>query len=167
LENRGQIVLVRVDNRLVHGQLLEAWIPALAAEAVCIANDDVAGDIFRQTVIRMAVPGEIEVLMCPVAELPHLVPFSETKGKRIIVLFCNIADAVRAYKSGFCFSRLNLGNIFSDECLLACSRAVSLGKEDVEDLGRLLVEKGVTVEIQGVPRERPVNFATFLCNKDV
>jgi len=61
LESIYEIVLVRVDERLIHGQILEAWVPFLKAACIIVANDGVAADFFRETVMRMAVPSETEL----------------------------------------------------------------------------------------------------------
>ena len=53
------IALVRVDNRLVHGQILEAWVPFIKAKCIFVVDDNSASDFFCETVIRMAVPSEI------------------------------------------------------------------------------------------------------------
>jgi mannose/fructose/N-acetylgalactosamine-specific phosphotransferase system component IIB len=55
------MMLVRVDNRLVHGQILEAWVPFVEARCIMVVDDNSAGDFFCETVIRMAVPSDIEV----------------------------------------------------------------------------------------------------------
>ena len=52
------IALVRVDNRLVHGQIIEGWVPYVRANCIFVVDDDVASDFFRETVIKMAVPRE-------------------------------------------------------------------------------------------------------------
>jgi len=55
------IALVRVDSRLVHGQIIEAWVPYLKIRCICVANDEVANDFFRETVMKLAVPQGVEV----------------------------------------------------------------------------------------------------------
>lgn len=152
------IVLVRVDNRLVHGQLLEAWIPRLAAESIFIVNDEVAGDIFRETVIRIAVPKEIEVNIFGVEEFAGTHQFVRGQGKNTIVLFSNISDALRAFQHGFRFTKLNVGNIFNDDCILCCSPAVSLGRKDLDEIKALLKEEGVSVELRGLPKDKSLDF---------
>ncbi len=57
------IELVRVDNRLVHGQILESWVPHVKAQCIIVADDAIAGDVLNKTVIRMAVPSEIELII--------------------------------------------------------------------------------------------------------
>ncbi|MDI6726272.1 MAG: PTS sugar transporter subunit IIB [Smithellaceae bacterium] len=156
------IVLVRVDNRLVHGQLLEAWVPHLDADCIIIVDDEVMGDVFRETVIRMAVPREVEVIVSGVGEFAGSFQFTKGAGKNTIVLFCNIADAVRAFNLGFRFDKLNVGNVFSEQCALCCSRSVSLGRGDLDHIIGLLNDSGVTVELRGVPNDRPADFRQII-----
>jgi len=151
------IVLVRVDNRLVHGQLLEAWIPRLGAECLIIANDEVAVDIFRETVIRMAVPKEIEVNIFGVEEFAKTHRFERGQGIKTIVLFSNITDALRAFQQGFRFIKLNVGNIFSDDSVLCCSRSVYLRQKDLDEIG-VLIKEEVLVELRGLPKDKSLNF---------
>ena len=104
------IALVRVDNRLVHGQILEAWVPFIKAKCIFVVNDNAAGDFFCETVIRMAVPSEIEVNILSVEEFAKLYTYNQGRRQRTIVLFSNIADACRAYKLGFNFQYLKSYN---------------------------------------------------------
>ena len=49
----------RVDNRLVHGQVIEAWLPYTGAKHLVVANDELAGDVIRQQIIELAVPHRV------------------------------------------------------------------------------------------------------------
>ena len=49
----------RVDNRLVHGQVIEAWLPYTGARHLIVANDELAADALRQQIIELAVPQRI------------------------------------------------------------------------------------------------------------
>ncbi|MDD4357779.1 MAG: PTS sugar transporter subunit IIB, partial [Smithellaceae bacterium] len=97
------IALVRVDNRLVHGQILEAWVPFVKAKCIMVVDDNAASDFFCETVIRMAVPSDIEVNICSVEDFAASYVFSQGNGKKSIVLFSNIADALKVYQNGFHF----------------------------------------------------------------
>src|SRR5512138_1150368 len=109
--------LVRVDNRLVHGQILEAWIPSTRSSMIVVVDDYVASDFFRETVIKMAVPREVEVVVSSVDNFATHFKYQKGQGKKAIVLFSGIADALRAYQGGFAFDRLNIGNVYSEACL--------------------------------------------------
>jgi len=150
------IALVRVDNRLVHGQILEAWVPYLHASCIVVADDEVACDFFRETVIRMAVPREVAVMICGVDELPKNCATGRG-GRKTIILFSRIADALAACRLGFSFKKLNIGNVYNENCTLCCTPSVLLSEGDISDISSLH-EMGVQIELQRVPQEKPVDF---------
>ncbi|MDD5712883.1 MAG: PTS sugar transporter subunit IIB [Smithellaceae bacterium] len=156
-QTTADIVLVRVDNRLVHGQIIEAWVPHTKAARIVVADDSVADDFFRETVIRMAVPKGVEVNVFSVEEFARGHVYGVGNGKRTIVLFSTIADALEAYRLGFAFEKLNVGNVYSEACLKKCSSSVFLGREDICNIKRLLENK-VEVELKRVPRDKPIDI---------
>lgn len=156
------IVLVRVDSRLVHGQILEAWVPYIKAKCIMVVNDKVAEDPFFETVIRMAVPSDMEVITSSVADFARNYKFTHGNGKKTIVLFSSIADACEAFRGGFRFDRLNVGNVYNNEYKVCCSSSVFLCEDEITQLQNLLKETGVFVELQRVPKGRAVNIKEAL-----
>jgi len=163
------IALVRVDNRLVHGQIIEAWVPYIKARCIIVVNDNIANDFYSETVIRMAVPSKIEVIFITVDEIAKNFTFSRNNGKKTIVLFSNIADVAKAYGQGFHFDRLNIGNIYNEEFQLCCSPSVFLSETDIKEILRLMEEEGVKIELESVPRKRAINIRDAIgkyCSKE-
>jgi len=156
------IALVRVDSRLVHGQILEAWVPFIKADCIIVVNDKVAADPFFETVIRMAVPSDMEVIISSVEDFVRDYSFTHGRGKKAIVLFSSIADACKAFSMGFRFDRLNIGNVYNNEYKVCCSPSVFLCNEEITSLEELLKETGVFVELQRVPKGRAVNIKEAL-----
>jgi PTS system mannose-specific IIB component len=151
------ISLVRVDNRLVHGQILEAWIPYVNADCVIVVDDLTASDIFRETIIRMAVPREIDVLVKGVEEFAKTTPFHQGDGRKTIVLFSAVAPVRRAFELGFRFTKLNIGNIHNESYTICCTPSVLLSQDDIRDV-MFLRDSGVRIELRRVPREKPLDF---------
>jgi PTS system mannose-specific IIB component len=152
------IALVRVDNRLVHGQILEAWVPYIKAKCIIVVDNVIACDFYCETVIRMAVPSKIEVIIISVEEFVKNYTFSRNNGKKTIVLFSTISDVTKAYKMGFHFDKLNIGNIYNEDFKLCCAPSVFLCDTDILDILKLSEENGVNIELKRVPRERAVNI---------
>jgi mannose/fructose/N-acetylgalactosamine-specific phosphotransferase system component IIB len=159
------ITLVRVDNRLIHGQILEAWVPFTQASSIVVVDDEVAGDFFRETVIRMAVPREVEVIVSGVQEFARDYPYTTGQGKKTIILFSTIADACRAFSAGFKFDKLNLGNVHHDQSegeKIRCSSCVFLDNNDIQCVVNLMDTAGVRVELQRIPQEEPVDVREIM-----
>jgi PTS system mannose-specific IIB component len=155
------ITLVRVDNRLVHGQILEAWVPFLRASCIVVVDDQVATDYYCETVIRMAVPHEVGVIICGTREFAETYSFHQGSGQKTIVLFSKISDALTVYRLGYRFEQLNIGNVYNENCRLCCTPSVLLSGDDLRDISALHGE-GVKIELRRVPREKPVNFDDFI-----
>lgn len=151
------VTFVRVDNRLIHGQILEAWVPFIGASRIVVVNDEVANDIFRETVVRMAVPQEIEVLIYGVNEFAENYVNRKDNEKKTIILFSDIDDSMKAYKSGFHFDQLNIGNVHCGEDTICCATSIFLSKEDIMNITSL-IDLGVKVELQCVPRDKSRDF---------
>jgi mannose/fructose/N-acetylgalactosamine-specific phosphotransferase system component IIB len=152
------IALVRIDNRLVHGQILEAWVPFIKARCIVVVNDSAASDFYCETVIRMAVPSKIEVIIITVEDFAKNFTLSRNGGKKTIVLFATVADACRAYNLGFHLDKLNIGNIYNEEYKLCHGTSVFLCDNEIRDLLKLLENDGVEIVIRRIPRERAVNI---------
>ena len=151
------ITLVRVDNRLVHGQILEAWVPFLRASCIVVVDDRVASDYYCETVIRMAVPREVEVVISGTREFAETHTFHQGSGQKTIVLFSKISDALAVYRFGYRFDKLNIGNVYNENCQLCCTPSVLLSDADLRDISTLH-EEGVKIELRRVPREKPADF---------
>jgi len=156
-----QFSLVRVDSRLVHGQIIETWLPFLKATRIIVVNDEVAGNFFRETVIRMAVPRDVEVLIYGVDEFGRSDAARQTENEMAIVLFSGVNDVVRSWEAGFRFKKLNIGNLYSENWVLQCSTSVCLADEDIAHV-RFLIDAGVTVELRSVPSDRMVDLRNLL-----
>jgi mannose/fructose/N-acetylgalactosamine-specific phosphotransferase system component IIB len=129
----------------------------LRASCIIVVDDHVASDYFCESVIRMAVPREVEVIICGLKEFAETYSFQQGIGKKTIVLFSKIADALTVYRLGFRFDKLNIGNVYNEECKIRCTASVLLSDGDVRDLSALRAE-GVQIDLQPVPREKPVDY---------
>jgi len=150
-------ILVRVDNRLVHGQILEAWVPYCSAARIVILNDEVAGDPFRESVIRMVVPSNIEVQVFPVERFSRKFKADEWHDRHTIVLLKDIDDALKAFRAGFTFDRLNIGNVHNENGKYCVTSSIYLSDGE-RDLLQELTGAGVAVELRCIPKDKPINF---------
>ncbi|AMV72562.1 hypothetical protein JCM30471_10810 [Desulfuromonas carbonis] len=150
------IVLVRIDNRLIHGQVLEAWVPAVRANCIVVANDQAASAPFQRMLMEAAVPKGIKVLIGSVAESSALLSTGELDDFRVLLLYATSEDALRGLRSGAPFHELNLGNMHAGAGKQKLSCTIALDPEDIGNLQQLEAD-GVRIMSQCIPsdRERP------------
>ncbi len=155
------ILLVRIDDRFIHGQILEAWIPFLKAQSVIVANDALAQDDFQITIMSMAIPERIKFRIVTLDGMVALYDDPELNGKRTLVIVSSIKDAYRLSTLGVVFTDLNIGNNKGTDTSKQISYSVWVDKEDLKMLGTLM-EKGIYVSLQSVPRERNIDMKSII-----
>jgi len=155
------IVLVRVDSRLIHGQILEAWIPYTKANAIVVVDDEVSRNVLRRSVMEMAVPSSVEVTFDTVDEVVDEFKNGVFSQKSTIVLFSNIIDLKTAYDRGFTIKNLNLGNMHYCEGKVQISKNICVGLGDSLCI-RELSEKGVVIDSRSVPVEKNVELIELI-----
>ncbi len=147
------IVLTRIDDRLIHGQILETWVPSLNVNCILVGNDLVAGNALHRKLIRASVSKNIEVLFGKIGDLKQLLSDSEVKKMRVLLLFNSSKDALTAFQSGVGFSDINLGNLHGNPGGAEITCSVFLHQDDIDNLSSL-EKSGVKVSIQCVPSDR-------------
>ena len=148
------MVLVRIDNRLIHGQIIETWLPYTGAQAVVVANDELAHDVLQQEIMALAIPQTVNsFFVCVEALSRTLEARVNGDGEDFIVLFSNCADAKRAFDAGFGFDILNVGNVHYSPGKKQVSPSVALSDED-ESCLRHLNRKGVQLDFRCVPNDQ-------------
>jgi PTS system mannose-specific IIB component len=150
------ISFVRVDNRLIHGQVIEAWLPALQISRVVVADDEVARNSLAQAAMGLAVPGRISVKVTPLngAKLSDL----DSSPEPALLLVRDVKDALHARELGVRCPRVTVGNVHFAPGRVQISPSVFLGPEELESL-KTLAKAGVTVELQTVPKDKPLSLA--------
>ncbi len=150
------ISLVRVDNRLIHGQVVEAWVPRLRATRMVVADDEAFQSPLVRAAMGLAVPSSVEVWIEPLTGVQY--PTLVEDASRTLLLIRDVAGVLAARERGLRLTHLNLGNIHYGPGRRKVSASVFLSKEELDQLKRL-VDQGVEVEARGVPTDALVDFA--------
>lgn len=142
----------RIDNRLVHGQIIEAWLPHIRAKTLLVANDDLASDDLRQEIMSLAVPSGISFMCCPVSEVVSMLRrvVKNNPDQHVLILFSDCADARAAHMTGLSFSLVNIGNLHYGPGKEQVCEHIALGAEDRTCL-KYFKEHGVEIDFRCVP----------------
>ncbi|TLM68976.1 MAG: PTS sugar transporter subunit IIB [Deltaproteobacteria bacterium] len=147
------IVLARIDSRLIHGQVLEAWVPYVKADCIVVANDAAARTPLQRMIMQAAVPRDIRLEIDTLEEAVALLASPELAGKRILLLFASSDDALQVRRLGVDFVKLNLGNMHAADGKCRYSCTIALDQHDIDNL-RAIEAFGVTIMAQCVPADR-------------
>jgi mannose/fructose/N-acetylgalactosamine-specific phosphotransferase system component IIB len=150
------ISLVRVDNRLIHGQVVEAWLPHLKVSKVVVADDEAANSPLIRAAMGLAVSPSVEVEIKPLGQVDFAALGAD--GTKTLLLIRNIQDVVAAVERGLKILKLNLGNVHFEAGRRQVSPSVFLSRADLDRL-KMLSGAGAEVEARAVPSDRPVTLA--------
>ncbi len=106
----AKITALRVDDRLIHGQVAMTWTKQLAVQGIVVANDEVANDNTQKMALKMAVPGGIKSLIKPVDEAIRILNNPKASKMRILVLTRTVKDALKIRQNVGEIGFLNVGN---------------------------------------------------------
>lgn len=154
------INLTRIDDRLIHGQVITTWVKNYDIEQVLIINDKVAMDKVQQSVLTMSAPPELKVLVFGVQQFIDIIKKTPIK-KRTMLLFTNSIDVNKLIEGGLEIEKLNVGGMRMQEGRNQLSRAVSVTHEEKQAF-KHIIEKNVKVEIQMVPKDPIIELEPLL-----
>ena len=153
----AKIAALRVDDRLIHGQVAMTWTKQLRVQGIVVANDDAANDNTQKMALKMAVPAGIKVLIKPVDQAIRVLNDPRASKMRILVLTRTVKDALKVRKQVGEIEFLNIGNTgrfdgidVSEKQLL--SPTIMLTDSEVQAL-RELVEVDPKTCMQQVPND--------------
>lgn len=146
----NRTVHVRVDNRLLHGQVVQFWLPRLGARHLIVADDAVAADEAMPTIFRMALPDTVKLTVTPVSRLAA--ELAQTRAASVMVLLREVHDAARFLMCGGSLTRLTLGNIHAAPDRARVTDSIYLSAAETEALVQMAA-RGVEIEIQTFPGE--------------
>ncbi len=151
------IVLVRVDDRLVHGQVVESWVPFLKADYILVASDDAAANRFKRLAIESCGFSSLTIHVLGINDAIREIKSGNMDERRTIVLVGTLDDAMRLCEGGVKVTGINMGNIHHGGETKQISRSVYIDKVD-EGIIERLKSMGVPIQIRAVPYDRPIDL---------
>lgn len=152
-----KVSALRVDDRLIHGQVAMTWTKQLRVEGIMVANDAAAQDPTQKMALQMAVPSGIRVLIKPVDEIIRMLNYPKSAKMRILVLTRTVKDALKIQENVGKIEFLNIGNVGRFDGIDASEKKVltptiMLTEDEIQALERL-VELEPETCLQQVPND--------------
>ncbi|MEG0782832.1 PTS N-acetylgalactosamine transporter subunit IIB [Carnobacterium maltaromaticum] len=157
---KPNILLTRIDNRLVHGQVGMTWTNTLGANLVVVANDEVATDSVQQNLMDMVLPETVQIRFFTLEKTIRIIG-KAAPHQKILLVVKTPEDALTLVEGGVPIEFLNIGNLHFSEGKQQLSSTVSVDKNDVETFKKLN-QLGVKMEVKGIPSERGQDLMNLL-----
>lgn len=145
------IVAMHMDDRLVHGQVVMTWLPAIQGDIVLVANDEVFEDKVRRSTMKLAIPSGTKIAFRTIGEAVTFLNDPKYSSNRVMVLTNNPQDAEKICQSVSEIKKITIGGIRKNAPMIHDN--LNLTEEDVDCFKRI-INSGIEVGMQPTPNHR-------------
>ena len=146
------IVLARVDERLIHGQVMTSWLKLTSANVILVIDTASATNAFLKRILFAAAPKDVELLVMTEAEAAAYLKEDSPSGEKVLVLAKVPKPFLEMVDSGVALPELVLGNMGGAPGRKRFNRSISASAEEIQCF-KDLVDRGVYVYCQMVPSD--------------
>ncbi|MGG0337426.1 PTS system mannose/fructose/N-acetylgalactosamine-transporter subunit IIB [Priestia aryabhattai] len=159
-----KIVLARIDDRFIHGQVLTRWIKTNAADRIIIVSDEVAEDEMRKTLILSVAPSNVKASAVSISKMTKAFHSPRYQDTTAMLLFESPSDIVALVQAGVPIETVNVGGMRFANDRRQITKSVSVTEKDIAAFEKLQ-ELGVKLELRQLPSDSSENFIQLLRNE--
>jgi D-glucosaminate PTS system EIIB component len=157
----AQIAFVRIDFRLIHGQVITRWLKQTNADRILVIDNKLAGDPFMSQVYVMAAPPGVQVEMISIEDAVAAWEKDKLGKGKLLVLFKTVKTALDIVEKGFPLEKLQVGGLGAGPGRKVVYNQITLDQKDADYL-QLIQNKGTEVFFQTVPEETPASLEKII-----
>lgn len=151
------IKLLRVDDRLIHGQVAMVWTSYLNANLIIVANDKVATDALQKMVLSLAKPPGVELKFLSIDDTVSYINSEESEKKQVFLVVDNTLDALRLSQGSQEVNRVVIGGLRKSGDKKLIDRQVFMDQQDLDN-AKEMDSLGKEVFVQVIPSEKIFNL---------
>lgn len=156
-----EIRLSRIDDRLIHGQVVTVWAKEAGAERIIIVSKEVANDEIRKTLVKQAAPPGIKVNIVDVDKAVKVFNNPKYQNETVFYLFTNPTEVLEMVENNIPINSINIGGMQFKDGKNQVTKAVSVDGEDVSAF-RKLAALGVDLDLRVLATDPKINFESKL-----
>lgn len=152
---------VRIDERLIHGQVASVWTNMLGCNRIIVANDAAPKSEMQIAALKLACPTGVKLSILSVKKAAENIQAGKYDADKALLITRNIPDIKRIVDAGTVLPGINVGNLAHKEGQTKIKKSVSLSEEDIAMI-REMIAGGLRITAQMVPDESDASIETFL-----
>ena len=138
------IIHIRIDDRLIHGQVATMWTNELGATRIMVINDEVANNDMQKSLLRMAAPPNVSTSIITRETAVKNISAGKYKGQKVFIVVKSPLDILYLLNNGLDIKEINVGNMSAKSNTEVIKTTISVTKEEKEAF-KELIERGVEV----------------------
>ena len=148
------LALARVDDRLIHGQIVQSWLPNMKVDEVLIVSESASKDKMRQKLMRVSLPADFSL---EIMDEQTAADYIKQSNKNIFLIAHTISEIISLINLGIKFVKVNIGGIHYAQGKEQITKNLFLDEQDKENI-KILLSEGIKVETNSVPDELSVDI---------
>lgn len=157
----GNLVLTRIDSRLIHGQVMTKWVNQVRANKIVVVSDELANDEFMRSIYLMSAPAGIEVVCLTEAQAAEQYKADVFGNGNVLLLLPSLAALKHIYDAGVDVKAIQVGGLGGGPERKVVFQNITLDDADASILEELSA-KGVEVTFQTIPEDSPQKVDAIL-----
>ncbi len=155
------IELARIDDRLVHAQVVEGWLKSISINHIVVISDEVAGDEIQKTMYSIIVPYGTKISCFGVAEAVKKLKEKEIIRDDLLLLMPSLKEAVDLIAGGVEIKSFNVGGLHAKSGKKFYTPTISLDDADYERI-KFLKSKGIELETRVLPMDTRADITSVI-----
>ncbi len=160
-ESMEGIIHVRIDDRMIHGQVATQWSGRLNATRIMVINDSIVNDDMRKTVVRLAAPANVSTSILSRKKALTNIKNGKYKGQRVLLICVSPVDVNYLIDNGLPIKSVNVGNLAQRDGTERIRPSVNVTPEE-KDAFKKLIGRGVEVTVIPTPQSPTVYLKDYI-----
>jgi len=157
----SEIVLTRIDDRLIHGQVMTAWVKKTRANHILIIDNEVAKDEFMSEVLKMSAPSGITITVKSLEDAFGFLEESQAKKEKFILLVKGPGIILSLVEHGITIKKLVVGGMGAKANRRVLYKNIAASEEE-RAIFKKIISKGVPVVIHIIPDQKEIDLSKQL-----
>lgn len=157
----AEIVLCRIDSRLIHGQVMTKWVNQSQANKIVVVSDELAADEFMLEIYLLSAPAGVKVECYGIEDTIRRYRENQFENGRVLLLLPDLKSMKQVYDGGVTVPQIQVGGLGGAPNRKVVFQNITLDDPDVEIL-EYLQSKGVNIIFQTIPEDTPMKFDEVL-----
>ncbi|MFZ7302143.1 PTS system mannose/fructose/N-acetylgalactosamine-transporter subunit IIB [Enterococcus gallinarum] len=155
------IIGVRIDGRLIHGQVANLWTTKLNISRIMIVDDEVAQNDIEKSGLKLATPAGVKLSILPIEKAAQNILAGKYDSQRLLIIARKPDRLLKLVELGVPIKEINVGNMSQTSETRSITKSINVVDQDVETFNQLN-EKGVHLIAQMVPSDKADDFMSLL-----
>lgn len=155
------IIAVRIDGRLIHGQVANLWTTKLNITRIMVVDDEVAKNDIEKSGLKLATPAGVKLSILPIEKAANNILAGKYDSQRLLVIARKPDRLLKLVELGVPLEEINVGNMSQTDETRSITKSINVVDQDVE-VFKQLNDKGVRLVAQMVPSDKAEDFMSLL-----